>query len=201
MVATDDERIRQAVEDFGGKAVMTRTDHPSGTDRIAEAAGDGDADIVVNIQGDEPLIDPGLIDSLVETMASDVALEMATAASVIETDADLHDPSVVKVVRNRDENALFFSRSVIPCDREGTYDLGSGDYLRHIGLYAYRSEFLKKFVATPPCAVEELEKLEQLRALHIGATIRVVKTATSAAGVDVPADVERVEEALKALGM
>jgi len=202
LVATDDERIFAEAERAGAAGVMTRSDHPSGTDRIAEAVAGRDAEIVVNIQGDEPLISPELIDRLVETLAGDGTLQMATAASPIADAADLHRSDVVKVVRRADGTALYFSRSPIPFRRgegEGFAPV-AGLHLRHIGIYAYRRDFLSRLVATPPCALEETEKLEQLRALSLGARMAVLETEESGLGVDTPEDVARVEAALRALG-
>lgn len=201
IVATDDERIARAVAAFGGKAVMTRPDHPSGTDRIAEAANAGDDDIVVNIQGDEPLIDPALVDALAGRLASDPSWDMATAVSPLKTAADLEAKSVVKVVVARDGAALYFSRLPIPCNRDSAPDLDSGLYVRHLGIYAYRGSFLKKFVSENPCALEQTEKLEQLRALWMGARIAVIRTDDPAVGVDTPEDAVRIEAIMKERGM
>lgn len=195
-VATDDERIAAAVCSFGGNAVMTKPDHPSGTDRVAEAAKPGDDDIVVNIQGDEPLIDPGLIDSLVKTMLSDPSWDMATAATPIKNISDLEAKSVVKVVKGKDSRAIYFSRLPIPCNRDFEPDVSSGLYLRHLGIYAYRGAFLKKLVSEKPCALELTEKLEQLRALWMGAKMAVVETADEGVGVDTPEDADRIEKIL-----
>lgn len=196
IVATDDERIRKAVEGFGGVAVMTRSDHPSGTDRIAEATCGMDADLVLNVQGDEPLIAPTLIDDLVTAMESDAAWDMGTAAAPIESAADLDDPSVVKVVWGADHTALYFSRSAIPFVRDAdTRD--SVQHWRHLGIYAYRREFLQRLVNEPPCMLEESEKLEQLRALHLGGRMVVVETVDHGIGVDTPADVERAEQLIR----
>ena len=210
-VATDDERIVKAVEEYGGKAVMTPSELPSGTDRVACAAdcalktrgeaGFADDDILVNIQGDEPLIDPALIDELVaKLMDSDV--EMATAVTPIKAAADFAAKTVVKVVLDREDRALYFSRAPIPCDRDNppqssTFDLRPSTlYVRHLGIYAYRGEFLRRYIAEPPCALEKTEKLEQLRALWMGAKIAVVKTADEGVGVDTPEDAVRVEKLL-----
>lgn len=208
LVATDDERIVRAVEAAGGRAVMTPSALPSGTDRIAcaarvFAAGQGladfaDDDILVNIQGDEPLIDPALVDSLVMRLRLQNSWDMATAVSPIATAEDLAAKSVVKVVLGRDDAALYFSRAPIPCRRDGEPDLAAGGYLRHIGIYAYRGGFLKRYIETPPCALEQTEKLEQLRALWMGAKIAVVRTAGEGLGVDTPEDAERVAEILAA---
>ena len=197
IVATDDERIAAAVTQHGGRAVMTPSDLPSGTDRIACAAGDfADDDILVNIQGDEPLIDPALIDGLVGKLREDARWSMATAVSPISSAADLAASSVVKVVLDRDDGALYFSRAQIPFDRDGEPDISSGLYVRHIGIYAYRGGFLKRFVAESPCALERTEKLEQLRALWMGAKIAVVRTRDVGIGVDTPEDAERVSRIL-----
>lgn len=192
LVATDDKRIVEAVRGLPAKAVMTRPDHPSGTDRIAEAARGYDAEIVINIQGDEPLIDPGLVDRLAETMLADSGLDMATAAAPIEKAEELNAASVVKVVWNERHEAMYFSRSLIPFVRDNDMKPGKGLHWRHIGIYAYRKAFLDKLVKTPQCLLEKAEKLEQLRALHIGARMAVLETRDTGAGVDTPEDVERV---------
>lgn len=193
IVATDDERIASAVADCGGRAVMTPSELPSGTDRIACAAGDfADDDILVNIQGDEPLIDPALVDALAMKLKTDRRWDMATAVTPIKSAADLAAKSVVKVVLDRFGGALYFSRAPIPCDRDHEADLASGLYVRHLGIYAYRGGFLKRFVAERPCRLEQTEKLEQLRALWMGAKIAVVETADEGVGVDTPEDAERV---------
>lgn len=197
LVATDDQRIADAVAAFGGKAVMTRPDHPSGTDRVAEAANPADDDIVINIQGDEPLISPDLIDTLAERMKSDTGWAMATAATPIKTMKDLMAPTVVKVVLAQDGGALYFSRLPIPYRRDGEPDLSSGLYLRHLGIYAYRGAFLRRFIQEPPCALEKTEKLEQLRALAIGGRIAVIQTEEQGIGVDTPEDAARIEKILR----
>ncbi len=197
LVATDDERIVAAVEQYGGKAVMTPSELPSGTDRIACAAGDfADDDILVNIQGDEPLIDPNLIDELVAKLKNDPQWSMATAVTPIRSAADFAARTVVKVVLDRNDGALYFSRAPIPCDRDHEPNLASGLYVRHLGIYAYRGEFLRRYVAEKPCALEQTEKLEQLRALWMGARIAVVKTNDEGVGVDTPEDAERVARIL-----
>ena len=204
-VATDDERIVKAVEEYGGVAVMTPSELPSGTDRIACAArnrfgGDfGDDDILVNIQGDEPLIDPNLIDELVAKLKDGKGFEMATAVTPIKCAADYAAKTVVKVVLDRDDGALYFSRAPIPCDRDNIPNFQTSQtslYVRHLGIYAYRGGFLKRYIAEPPCALEKTEKLEQLRALWMGARIAVVKTADEGVGVDTPEDAKRVEKIL-----
>lgn len=197
LVATDDERIVAAVEQYGGRAVMTPSELPSGTDRIACAAGDfADDDILVNIQGDEPLIDPALVDALVAKLREDSRWSMATAVTPIKSAADLAAKTVVKVVLDRDDGALYFSRSPIPCDRDKEPDLAGGLYVRHLGIYAYRGAFLRRYIAEAPCDLEKTEKLEQLRALWMGAKIAVVKTDDEGVGVDTPEDAKRVERIL-----
>ncbi len=194
LVATDDERIVAAVEAHGGKAVMTPSELPSGTDRIACAAGDfADDDILVNIQGDEPLIDPALIDALVARLKEPGSKwDMATAVTPIKSASDFAAKTVVKVVLDRDDGALYFSRAPIPCDRDHDPDLSSGLYVRHLGIYAYRGGFLRKYIAQKPCALEQTEKLEQLRALWMGAKIAVIRTDDEGVGVDTPEDAVRV---------
>lgn len=199
VVATDDVRIAEAVSGFVNVA-MTRADHPSGTDRVAEAAQAGDDDIVINIQGDEPLIDPELIDALALRMKEDDGWAMATAACPIRSMRDLEARTVVKVVLARDGGALYFSRLPIPCRRDGEPELASGLYLRHLGIYAYRGAFLKRLVGEPPCALERTECLEQLRALHMGGRIAVIQTEDQGVGVDTPEDVEAVEVVIRARG-
>jgi len=201
LVATDDRRIRAAVERFGGRAVLTGKSHPSGTDRVAEAVRGTDAEIVINIQGDEPLIEPALIDRLAETLLADPDLDAATAATPITSASELKDPAVVKAVWGKDGDALYFSRSVIPFDREGRYDLAKLLYWRHLGIYAYRRRFLARFVASPPCALELVEKLEQLRALNMGARMKVIPARSWAPGVDTPADLRRTEKLMKKMKM
>ena len=202
LVATDDERIVRAVEEHGGRAVMTPSSLPSGTDRIACAARNflgrdfDDDDILVNIQGDEPLIDPALVEELAAKLKTDPKWQMATAVTPIRTAQDLAAKTVDKVVLDRDDGALYFSRAPIPCDRDHEPDLASGLYVRHLGIYAYRGAFLKRYIAEPPCALEQTEKLEQLRALWMGAKIAVVRTADEGVGVDTPEDAKRVEAIL-----
>lgn len=197
IVATDDGRIAEAVSAFGGKAVMTPSELPSGTDRIACAAGDfADDDILVNVQGDEPLIDPALIDRLVERMKGDSRWDMATAVTPVKSAEDLAARSVVKVVLDRDDGALYFSRCPIPCNRDGEASLPDPLYVRHLGIYAYRGAFLRRFIAEKPCALEQSEKLEQLRALWMGGKIAVIRTDDEGVGVDTPEDAVRVERIL-----
>ena len=197
LVAADDQRILDCVNALGlpnVRAVLTDPDHPSGTDRIAEAVADEECDVVINIQGDEPLMDPKLIDRLAQVMiAGD--WDMATAATPITDEADLNDPGVVKAVFGRDGQALYFSRSVIPHVRDEGTD-ASGAHFRHIGIYAYTRDYLLKLVAEPPCRLELLEKLEQLRALHIGCRMNVLEVDDVGIGVDTPEDILKVEAIL-----
>lgn len=198
IVATDDERIASAVADCGGRAVMTPSELPSGTDRIACAAGDfADDDILVNIQGDEPLIAPSLIDALVSRLKDDAKWDMATAVTPIKSLDDLAAKTVVKVVLDREDGALYFSRSPIPCDRDHAPDVSTGLWVRHLGIYAYRGAFLRRYIAEPQCELEKTEKLEQLRALWMGAKIAVVRTDDEGIGVDTPEDAARVEAILR----
>ena len=202
LVATDDERIVAAVEQHGGKAVMTPSELPSGTDRIACAARNylghdfADDDILVNIQGDEPLIDPALIEALAAKLRDDPRWSMATAVTPIKNAADFAAKTVVKVVLDRDDGALYFSRAPIPCSRDSEPAFPNELFVRHLGIYAYRGAFLKKYIAEPPCALERTEKLEQLRALWMGAKIAVVRTNDEGVGVDTPKDAARVEKIL-----
>jgi 3-deoxy-manno-octulosonate cytidylyltransferase (CMP-KDO synthetase) len=193
-VATDDQRIYDAVHAFGGNVLMTSPDHPSGTDRLAEAAGKISADIYVNVQGDEPLIPPELIDAAVEPLLAEPTLNMATAAREITSQDEIADPSVVKVVLDEGGYALYFSRAPIPFHRD-IWTHGSiigGNCLKHIGLYVYRRDFLMKYAKIPPTALEQTEKLEQLRALGHGEKIKVVVTKLESFGVDTPEDLDRV---------
>jgi 3-deoxy-manno-octulosonate cytidylyltransferase (CMP-KDO synthetase) len=177
---------------------MTHPDHPSGTDRIAEAVDSLEVDAVINVQGDEPLIDPVLIDELADVISSG-DWDMVTAATRIKDEGQIMDPSVVKAVFNRHGQALYFSRSAIPHIREPEGLPLTGLYWRHIGIYAYRRDYLLKLVAEPPCELEQLEKLEQLRALDIGCRMKVIKTEDFGIGVDTPEDVSRAEKLLAQL--
>jgi len=193
LIATDDDRIRQAAEGFGSKVLMTSRQHVSGTDRVSEAITNTEASHIVNIQGDEPLLRSDSIDELVGEMISEGDVGMATLACRIEDESDLDDPSCVKVVLDRRGNALYFSRARIP------YLTGSGpfDFYKHIGIYGYRREVLETIVSSPRSALEAAERLEQLRALEQGIRIRVVKVSGWGPSVDTPGDVERVEAILR----
>lgn len=196
LVATDDERIRDAVQAFGGQAVMTRSDHRTGTERIAEvAAARKDVEIFVNVQGDEPLIDPAAIDQAVEAIQSDSEVNISTLAVPIGNPADIMDPNVVKVVVDFDGNALYFSRAPIPWvrDRGGPVH---AQHLKHLGLYAFRRDALLEFATFPQGDLERVEQLEQLRWLENGYRIRVAETEHDSVSVDVPEDVKRVEALL-----
>jgi 3-deoxy-manno-octulosonate cytidylyltransferase (CMP-KDO synthetase) len=195
-IATDDARIRDAARGFGAEVVMTASHHPSGTDRIAEAVrAHPEATHVVNIQGDEPLIDPALIDSLAAALVSNPALPMITAANPVSDPAQLDDPDIVKVVLDRDGCALYFSRRAIPYRRSAPSAL---QLLRHMGIYGYRRDFLEQFVQWPPGILEQTEHLEQLRALENGARIRVIITADNSLGLDTPEQVPQLEALLAA---
>jgi len=186
VVATDDERIASAVRGFGGEALMTRADHRSGSDRLAEAVellGLADDAIVVNVQGDEPEIPPACVDRLVELLAGAEA-PMATLVTPLSAER-AGDPNRVKAVLDADGRAMYFSRAPIPHDRDGD---GSAAYKLHLGIYAYRAAFLKRFAALPPTPAETAEKLEQLRALEHGYTILAAEVAYDGAGIDTPAD-------------
>jgi 3-deoxy-manno-octulosonate cytidylyltransferase (CMP-KDO synthetase) len=188
-VATDDQRIFDAVREFGGHPIMTRADHASGTDRVAEVATHLAANVLINVQGDEPQIDPADIDLLAELMR-DPTSDMATLAVPI-TDPDAYtSPNVVKVVCDDRGRALYFSRSPIPFVRDGTPDFCASPprFLQHLGIYAYRRPFLLQIASTPPHPLEQSEKLEQLRVLGTGGTISVGIVAESHRGVDTPAD-------------
>ena len=203
LVATDDARIAAAAESYGVAVALTSPDHPSGTDRIAEAIRDRAADVVVNVQGDEPLIDPALIDRVAGTLLDAADWDMATAAAPIRSAEELHNSDVVKVVRARDGRALYFSRSVIPHVRGAAagHPPEPGAHLRHIGLYGYRRAFLERLVREPPCALENLEKLEQLRALDLGCRMAVLECEAFGIGVDSPADVPKAEVLLRRAGL
>jgi 3-deoxy-manno-octulosonate cytidylyltransferase (CMP-KDO synthetase) len=197
IVATDDERIRDVAGQFC-RVEMTRAEHPSGTDRIAEAAARCECDAVVNIQGDEPLIDPAVIDAVADALAGN---EMSTAATPIKDVTDYDNPNVVKVVADAAGRALYFSRRTIPFVRDAASrpvqdQLAAFPFLKHLGIYGYRRETLLRLVRFPVSPLEAAEKLEQLRALEHGLRIAVVRVDYDSVGVDAPGDVERVEKIL-----
>lgn len=189
VVATDDDRIAAAVRGFGGRALMTRRDHSNGTSRIAEAAQSLSASIIVNVQGDEPEIDPALIDQAVRCLISRPQCPMATLASPFAKGEDPSNPNIVKVVVRHDGAAMYFSRSLIPFDRDGVAD-GSFRPLKHVGLYVYRREFLATYVALEPTLLEKIEKLEQLRVLEHGHQIAVAIGEAHHHGIDTPEQYE-----------
>ena len=215
IIATDDERILAAARRFGAEVRMTRSDHFSGTDRVAEVASAESAELVVNVQGDEPLIDPAAIDAAILPLLEEPAIPMATLKKRIEHPRELDDPNVVKVVTDRFENAIYFSRSTIPYLRHEEKDEEKGDkakgkrqkakgkreeaadaavHFKHVGLYVYRRGFLLRYSEMPVGPLEKAERLEQLRALENGYSIRVVETEYESLGVDTPEDLERVRE-------
>ena len=202
VVATDDVRIADAVTSFGGEVVMTRSDHASGTDRLAEAAeliDISEHDIIVNIQGDQPLFPADVINQVAGPMLEDPALPMSTLIYKIIRPEEIDDPNHVKTVFDRHGNALYFSRASIPFQRNPD-EPTKPTYYKHLGFYAYRKGFLLTFVSLPEGEWEKFEKLEQLRALEYGYTIRVVLTEYDSIEVDTPKDVERVEEFLRNQG-
>ena len=189
VVATDDERVLRAVKDAGCDAVMTSPDHKSGTDRIAEVAAGLDADIIVNIQGDEPMIDPESVDNAVKALLDDPSLNVSTLAVPISDPEEIKNPNVVKVVTDNRGMALYFSRAPIPFDRDGK----NGGALKHLGLYVYRRSFLLKYAAFEPTELEMRERLEQLRILQNGFGIKVVAANRDSTGIDTPDDLKRAE--------
>lgn len=191
IIACDDERIMMAAKKFGAKAVMTSPKHPSGTDRIAEAVRSLKVDIVVNIQGDEPLIQPKVIDDLVKALRKDKACVMATTIKAVTDENDLNNPNVVKVAIDKSNVALYFSRSCIPFNRDGQ-PLKNIKVYKHLGLYAYRKSFLMKFKDLPKSSLETTEKLEQLRVLEAGYKIKTIQTTVDTIGVDTPEDLAKV---------
>lgn len=205
VIATDDQRIFDTAQGFGAEVCMTSPDHPSGTDRLQEVTGQlglSEDAIVVNVQGDEPMIPPQVINQVADNLHSHGAAGMATLCEVIATCEDLGSPDVVKVVRDIHDMALYFSRAIIPWPREGGAPSSgplpdTGQWLRHIGIYAYRVEFLNQYVQWAPAAQEKLESLEQLRALYHGVDIHVdIACDTVPAGIDTQADLDIVRHQL-----
>ena len=196
IVATDDERIKKAVEDVGGKVVMTASELPTGSDRIHAAIQGLDCDVVINIQGDEPLVTGELVDRLAQVFIDEPSMDMATLAHPI-SEEELQSPNSVKVVLNHNDEALYFSRYAIPYSRNTAEKMGSHEgSLKHIGMYAYSKKFLKKFCEAPPAFIENAESLEQLRALYLGAKIKVIRVKEASLGVDTPEDLVRLEKLL-----
>lgn len=195
IVATDDERIYQTVQDFGGQVRMTSQEHRTGTDRIAEVARDLDADIIVNVQGDEPLIQPDMIAQAIHPLLEDPEVAIGTLKHKITTPEELFDPNATKVITNPRGRALYFSRSPIPHikgQNMRTEGFRAFPFFRHVGLYAFRRDFLLHFITLPQTPLELVEGLEQLRALEHGYVIAVVETFYQSIGVDTPEDVEKV---------
>lgn len=192
LVATDDERIANVVEAFGGAACMTSPDCPSGSDRLIEVAKSHPADVYVNVQGDEPLVEPASIEKLARAMLDDPSLQMGTLCYPISAE-QAQNPNLVKVVRAHNGNALYFSRSPIPFPRSGGI---APQYFGHLGMYAYRREFLMNFGSLPYSPLENTEKLEQLRVLQAGIAIRVLEVEATGPGVDTPEDLEAVRRIL-----
>jgi 3-deoxy-manno-octulosonate cytidylyltransferase (CMP-KDO synthetase) len=196
IVATDDDRIVKAVTSFGGEARMTRPDHRTGTERVAEVAAHVEGEVFVNVQGDEPLLDPAAVDTAVAALLEEPQAAVATVATPIKVPGDIMDPNVVKVVLDFDDNALYFSRAPIPWVR----DTGSTiqvRHLKHLGLYVFQREALLEYPTLPQGELERIEQLEQLRWLENGSNIRVAEVEHDAISVDVPEDVARVEKLLQ----
>lgn len=196
IVATDDDRIMDVVKAFGGEVQMTHTDHPTGTDRLAEVASRIEADLIVNVQGDEPLIDPKMIDQAVLPLKKNPGIAMGTLMTPVRDVDEYLNPNVVKVVTDRQGLALYFSRAPIPHPRDFADSLETNfsalKAFKHVGLYVYRKDFLLTFPKLSETRLEKLEKLEQLRALEHGFRIRVVETSLTSIGVDTPEDLEKV---------
>lgn len=201
VVATDSEEIATVVEGFGGAVRLTRSDHASGTDRVAEVARERgpDVDVIVNFQADEPFLAVEAVQAAVEAV-KDGAREISTLAMPIASDEEWRAPSVVKVARARDGRALYFSRAPIPFPREGAVEWGApeGPWLRHVGLYAYTRAALERWVSLPPSPLEQVERLEQLRALEAGLEIDVRVVPATPPGIDVPEDIARADRLLRA---
>ena len=197
VVATDDERIVKAVEGFGGEARMTRSDHRTGTERVAEVAAHEEGDVFVNVQGDEPLLDPAAVDTAVASLLEEPAAAIGTVATAIKIPGDIMDPNVVKIVLDFDGNALYFSRAPIPWVRDTASKI-QVRHLKHLGLYVFQRDALLEYPTLPQGELERIEQLEQLRWLENGWKIRVAEVEHDAVSVDVPEDVARVEKLLKA---
>ena len=196
VVATDDDRIVEAVRGFGGEAVMTRADHRTGTERVAEVAAHEAGDVFVNVQGDEPLIDPVSIDTAVGALLEEPVAQVGTVATPVRHAGDIMDPNVVKTVLDFDSNALYFSRAPIPWVRD-TQSKVHVKYWKHLGLYVFQRDALLEYPTLPLGELERAEQLEQLRWMENGWKIRVAEVAHDAVSVDVPEDVERVEKLMK----
>src|SRR5438477_1312402 len=196
IVATDDERIVAAVKAFGGEAKLTRTDHRTGTERIAEVAAHTDGEVFVNVQGDEPLLDPAAVDTAVKALLEEPAAAISTVAVAIRTPGDIMDPNVVKTVLDFEDNALYFSRAPIPWVRD-TGMKTHARHLKHLGLYVFQRDALLEYPTLPQGELERIEQLEQLRWMENGWKIRVAEVEHDAVSVDVPEDVARLEKLLE----
>jgi len=199
VIACDDQRVFSKAREFGAEAIMTSPALASGTDRIAEAVKNVDCDIIINIQGDEPLIHPAIVDSLANALIEDEACVMATVIKAIREESDIHNPNVVKVVVDDDSNALYFSRAAIPFNRDAK-PFVQARYFKHLGIYGYRKNFLKVFCELPKSCLEQFEQLEQLRVLEAGYKIKAIETDRDTIGVDTPEDLIRAEKYLKEQG-
>jgi len=197
IVATDDERIVKAVEGFGGRARMTRSDHRTGTERVAEVAAHVEGDVFVNVQGDEPLLDPVAVDTAIDALLQEPAAAIATVATPIKVPADIMDPNVVKTVLDFEDNGIYFSRAPIPWVRDRDTKI-QVRHLKHLGLYVFQRDALLEYPTLPQGELERIEQLEQLRWLENGWKIRVAEVEHDAVSVDVPEDVARVEKLLAA---
>ncbi len=197
LVACDDSRLKEMVEGFGGEAVLTSVDHTSGTDRVAEAVSEIDTKVVINIQADEPLMHPSVINALAQTMLADEKLVMGSARNKIDDKKEINNPNAVKVVCDKDEYALYFSRFPLPYYRDQEDEK---IYYKHLGIYAYTKDFLYEFKSLPSSYLEQAEKLEQLRALEAGYKIKVIETQFNSWGVDTKEDLQHVEKILAQRG-
>ena len=198
VVATDHNEIKTVVESFGGNVVLTSSSHATGTDRVAEVARSLDEDCIVNLQGDEPVFPPGLIEEMIAGLESSSDVDIVTACHKIDEASEIDDPNVVKVVMDRSNRVLYFSRSPIPFSSttHSRHAHANESAYRHVGIYVYRKSSLLRFAELPPSPLEQSEGLEQLRALENGMTIHVVETRYSTVGVDVPEDIKNVEKAI-----
>jgi 3-deoxy-manno-octulosonate cytidylyltransferase (CMP-KDO synthetase) len=195
IVATDDDRIIKAVQAFGGEARMTRSEHRTGTERVAEVAAHTDGQVFVNVQGDEPLLNPEVVDAAITALLEDAATSVTTVATPIKTPADIMDPNVVKTVLDFDENALYFSRAPIPWLRDAAAQM-EVRHLKHLGLYVFQRDALLEYPTLPQGTLEKIEQLEQLRWLENGYKIRIAEVEHDSVSVDVPDDIPKVEKLL-----
>ena len=196
IVATDDDRILKAVQSFGGEARMTRSEHRTGTERVAEVAAHTDGQVFVNVQGDEPLLNPDVVDAAITALLEDAATSVASVVTPIKTPADIMDPNVVKTVLDFDENALYFSRAPIPWLRDAAAKM-EVRHLKHLGLYVFQRDALLEYPTLPQGTLEKIEQLEQLRWLENGYKIRIAEVEHDSVSVDVPDDIPKVEKLLQ----